>query len=185
MWACNFLMAAAILITPPEVLDPAPAARWHADLAPAMQYLAIQWEVLDPREHRSILAREADFVGDVKVLQDRLRDMNGVPFVEEARRFPARRLIEDLLAFNRSYRNDLSARLVLDVIHAEELKAASAEAEHLHRVWATARDARCEYYYVLVRRQALRDLRALIGPEAFYSGRLPPAVPVWRIPEGD
>jgi hypothetical protein len=43
------------------------------------------------------------------------------------------------------------------------------------------RDARCDYYYVAYRRQALQQLREAIGPQAFYSGRMPPHVPLWRI----
>ena len=45
------------------------------------------------------------------------------------------------------------------------------------------RDARCEHFYVTYRRQSLAQLRDLIGLEAFYTGRLPPHVPLWRIPE--
>ena len=44
----------------------------------------------------------------------------------------------------------------------------------------TVRDARSEYYYVTVRRQALVLLRHLAGNHAFYSGQLPPHVPIWR-----
>jgi hypothetical protein len=37
----------------------------------------------------------------------------------------------------------------------------------------------------LDRRQALQELRDLVGARAFYSGQLPPHVPLWRIPTVD
>ena len=48
-----------------------------------------------------------------------------------------------------------------------------------------ARHAACEYYYVTVRRQALKKLKEMIGDQAYYSGSLPPHVPVWRFARGD
>jgi hypothetical protein len=37
----------------------------------------------------------------------------------------------------------------------------------------------------MVRRQALAQLLELIGPHAYYSGTLPPHVPLWRLPVYD
>ena len=45
------------------------------------------------------------------------------------------------------------------------------------------RDARCEYYYITVRRQALKRLRTMIGAEAYDAAELPPYVPLWRFLE--
>ena len=55
-----------------------------------------------------------------------------------------------------------------------------AEVDRLYQIWDTTRDARCEYYYIHVRRGALKKLRDAVGEEAYYSGTLPPHVPVWR-----
>ena len=54
-----------------------------------------------------------------------------------------------------------------------------------HRVWDKVRDVHCEYHYVTYRRQALQELRELVGPRAYYTGQLPPHVPLWRIPVAD
>ena len=51
-----------------------------------------------------------------------------------------------------------------------------------HQVWNTLRDARCSFYYVAVRRQALKQLRELVGEPAFYRAELPPPLPTWRLP---
>ena len=61
-----------------------------------------------------------------------------------------------------------------------ELRTALQETDHLYYIWDTVRDARCEYYYVTVRRQALKRLRDLLGEEAYYTTKLPPFVPLWR-----
>ena len=73
----------------------------------------------------------------------------------------------------------------MDLVHGDELRIALNETDHLYQVWDSVRDARCNYYYVTVRRQALKTLREMIGTEAFYRGELPPHVPVWRFPEID
>jgi hypothetical protein len=59
------------------------------------------------------------------------------------------------------------------------------ETEHLYQVWDTVRDARCDYYYVTVRRQALKKLRKMLGVDDYYFGKLPPPVPLWRFQEID
>jgi hypothetical protein len=59
------------------------------------------------------------------------------------------------------------------------------ETDRLYQVWDAVRDARCDYYYVNVRRQALERLRELVGDEAYYSGDLPPCVPLWHFRPAD
>ena len=41
----------------------------------------------------------------------------------------------------------------------------------------------CEYYYVTVRRQALKRLRHMVGHDDYFAGILPPYVPLWRFEE--
>jgi hypothetical protein len=95
-------------------------------------------------------------------------------------RFPDRALINDLLSFNRSYRQHLDSRQSIEKTYWWELHEAVQEADRLYQLWDTVRDARCDYYYVTVRRQALKKVRETVGAQAYYSGCLPPHVPVWR-----
>ena len=60
-----------------------------------------------------------------------------------------------------------------------------AETDRLYLVWDAVRDARCDFYYVTVRRQALKKLRDLVGDEAYATGELPPNVPTWRFREAE
>jgi hypothetical protein len=89
-------------------------------------------------------------------------------------------LIDEFLAFNRAYRSDLKARLEQEPSRAEELRAMMNEVDQLYQLWSTARDAKCGFYYVTVRRQSLAHLRDLAGAEAYYRGQLPPHVPLWH-----
>jgi hypothetical protein len=175
-------LLAAVLLTTPSDGTPSPEVHaWSEACRPALLALALDAEILDKRETPQFLVLAQDFTRDLRDLQGRFRDLAFAPLVEEAARFPDRHTINDFLAFNRGYRAELIARLEVDTIHAEQLRLAIAETDDLHHLWNAARDARCAYYYITVRRQALLLLRDLMGAEAFYAGVMPPYVPVWRI----
>lgn len=178
MGSFKLLFAAALLSSPPTGLGD--LAGSYDALAPAVREVAVQWEILDARELHHMLAHEQDFESDLKALQERYRELRTAPPLSECQRFPGREVVNEMLAFNRSYRQDLDGRISLDVVHGEELRAALMETDQLYRVWDLVRDARCEYYYVTVRRQALLNLRETVGSVSFYTGELPPHVPVWR-----
>jgi hypothetical protein len=142
--------------------------------------LSLQWELLDPREVRYMLSRSEDFKNDLHMLQGRYQELLHAPLLSDSIRFPERNAVNDLLSFNRAYRQEMVARQPFDVVHGDAMREAVLETDQLYRVYDAVRDARCEYYYVHFRRQALAQLRDMIGVEAFYSGKLPPPVPTWR-----
>jgi hypothetical protein len=181
----EYLVAVLLLSASPDPGELKNAADWHPILAPAVQAVALQAELLDQREVRYLLARPEDFASDLKLLQTRRRDLAMAPPVDDCQRFPDRCLVNDLMTANRAYRQELTQRLALDRINADVLRAGVAENDHLYRIWDSVRDARCDYYYVTVRRQALLQLRELIGAEAYYRGELPPHLPWWRMPQPD
>jgi hypothetical protein len=178
----RLLTAVVLLTAPPGDYEAPEAVAAHADCAGAVRLLAIDLEILDPLETH-ILANPKEFAADLKVLRGRYQEFAAAPRLHECFRLPERALVEDLLACNRSLQKDLKDRLALDRIHAADLRIALEETEQLFQVWDAVREARCEYYYVTARRQALQQLRRLVGMDAFYTGQLPPHVPLWRIPE--
>jgi hypothetical protein len=175
----DFLVAAVLLTSPvdsPELLA-------HLELIqPALLRLAIAAEILDAREETLLKGQSRDPVGDLHALRQRFDHLLNAPAVFEGDLFPERKLIEEFLAFNRSYRKELVARLECDPHRAEELRPAIAEVDQLHFVWNLLRDARCRYYYVTVRRESLRQVHDLIGAEAFYRSQMPPHVPLAQFP---
>lgn len=182
MMVYPYLIAVALLTNPDPLTGVEDAAALHQALAPTLQQVAIHWQILDPRETKHILCDARHFEEDLILLQKRCQDLANAPPVSECERFPDRELVSTVLSTNRSFRQELTERQQLDPLHSEEIRSALQEADHLYRIWDAVRDARCKYYYVPVRRQALQELRELIGDAAFYSGQLPPPLPVWRIP---
>ena len=89
-----------------------------------------------------------------------------------------------MLSFNRAYHHTLAVQK--EALGSRDgVDDALAEADQLYRVWDAVRDAKSEFYYVSVRREALARLRQAIGPEDYARGVLPPHVPVWRFPQRD
>lgn len=182
MFTYECVLAAALLTAPADAELPAPPAAYLEMLHPALMQAAVDAEVVDPREEALLQGQSRDPAGDFRQLAARYHDLLTAPLVAECQRFPERRTIADFLACNRTYRRELETRLTVDQIHAEALRIGIAETDQLHYLWNLLRDARCEYYYVTVRRQALQQLRDLVGLEAFYTAQLPPHIPIWHFP---
>lgn len=144
----------------------------------ALWSLAVESELLDPREER--LKRLEDFAADLTVLRRRYRELKDAPPLGDSRRFPDRGTSGDLLSFNRAYRRNLESRRAIDRDRSALIHDATCEADHLYDIWDAIREARCDIYYVPVRRLALKRLRDKIGDVAYQSGQLPPPVPLWR-----
>jgi hypothetical protein len=180
MFPFDYLLAAALLTASPEAAEPTVSNDDYTRLQPTLQTLAVEWEILDAREVRYVLTRPEDFAADIKLLRRRWNDLADAPRLHDCLRFPERAVISDLLAFNRAYRQHLDTCMTVELVRWWELRESLQETDRLYQVWDTVRDARCDYYYVTVRRQALKRLREMLGEEAYYSGCLPPHVPVWR-----
>ena len=186
MFPLDYALAVVLLTAPVnDTVERPDADRDYEYLQTTLQTLAVQWEILDPREARYFLARSEDFANDLNTLRRRHADLADAPPVFDCNRFPDRDVVSDMLAFNREFQKYVETRLATDSVGLPELREALNEAEQLYRIWDQVRDSRCDYYYVTVRRQALKQLREMVGIDAFYRGTLPPHVPVWRFPEID
>jgi len=174
------LLAVAILTAPTGTIELDSLKLLPSGLRAQIQKTAVRLQILDPREVRYILARPEDFHADLNILRRRYSELANAPTIEDCLRFPDRTVVNDLLAFNRAYRQHIDVRQPVELIHWWELRMALEETEQLYQIWDAVRDARCDYYYVHVRRQALKRLREQIGDQAYYSGDLPPCVPLWR-----
>lgn len=178
--AAAYLIAVSLLTTPPDIPEPLPQAEDWAVLQESLQSVAVEWELLDTRETRYVFARLEDFPDNLNLVRRRYRDLADAPKLSDCNRFPDRGTVNDLLAFNRAYRRHLDARVPMEQDRAAQLRAALKETDALYGVWDSVRDARCEYYYVAVRRMALKRLRDNLGADDYNAGRLPPFVPLWR-----
>src|SRR6266851_6376773 len=185
MFPLDYVLAVALLTTPDDAVEPNDAAQEYAALRPTVQAVAVQWEILDPREVRYVLTRNEDFASDMKLLRRRYADLADAPYVHDCIRFPDREVVNDMLTFNRAYRQHLETRLTMETTGWWDLRETLQEADHLYQIWDLVRDSRCDYYYVTVRRQALKKIKETVGDAAYYNGNMPPHVPVWRFARVD
>ena len=183
MSGADLVLAAILLTTPPGTPEPAPPADRWPSLRDAIHHVAVEWEILDPRETRYVLARPEDFCADLNMLRRRYRELADAPPAADGFRFPDRNAVNETVRFNRAFRKHLDQRQQLETDRTDALRKVMAETDRLYAVWDAVRDARCEFYYVTVRRAALKKLRDLVGEEEYLAGRLPPNVPTWRFNE--
>jgi hypothetical protein len=106
-----------------------------------------------------------------------------VPTLSEALRLPDRQTATELIQFNRAFRKTLESRRQLETDRTEAWLEVIQETDRLYSVWDAVRDAQCDFYYVTVRRHALRKLKEHVGEDAFAKADLPPGVPTWRFNE--
>jgi hypothetical protein len=168
-----FLMAKEDDPIPPEMFK----------LSKCIQEEAVAMQILDEREKLYVLTRPEDIESDVRLLRCRWDELKDAPAIEDAFRFPERTVVNELLAFNRAYRHYVDIRASIIGPRQDQWIAAREEVDYLYQIWDTVRDSRCEYYYVTVRRQALKKLRDMLGEDNYYRGNLPPYVPIWRFQE--
>src|SRR5262249_32657542 len=173
----DHVLALAVLIAPAGCGEPFSAPE-HACVWRTVQEIALSLELLDPREARYVLSRDGDFDAGVPPVRRRAAELRDAPLIADPWRFPPAETACRQLSFNRTFHRNLSLRR--DALGAQPgFDEALAEAERLYKVWDAVRDAASEFYYVSVRRQALAQVRQMIGDDAYHKGQLPPPIPGW------
>lgn len=165
--ACfDYLIALALITAGP--VDKVPVITDKPALRVLIQQVAIHLQILDKREAKYLLCHPEERQSDLALLRRRYHDLLNAPLVTDCERFPPRDVVNELLSFNRIYKSSLSQRQTVDLAKFWLFKQAMRDTEELYLIWDKVRDARCEYYYVTIRRHALNDLREAIGCDAYY-----------------
>lgn len=180
MFPLNYALAVALLSASPDPADKPADVAAFTTVRPTLQCLGVAWELLDPRECRRTFMRAEDLACDLRLLRKRYDELCDAPPLHDCMRFPDRSLVNEMIAFNRAYKAHLESRAPLELTWWWELHESLQETERLFQIWDLVRDARCQFYYVNVRRGSLKKLRETLGPVAYYGGQLPPHVPIWR-----
>jgi hypothetical protein len=180
MSASDLILAAALLTAPVGTPEQTPSEDQWTAVRDALHKTAVGWEIMDPRETRYVMATREDFEADLNLLRNRYSELADAPRLSDAQRLPDRRMVNELIRFNRSYRKYLEDRQAWEVDRADLFHTAIQETDRLYRQWDAVRDAQCDFYYVTVRRSALKKLRDSIGEDAFSTGHMPHYVPDWR-----
>jgi hypothetical protein len=180
MFGNEFALAVSLLVAP--VGTPVPSLEdcdW-LQLQSAIHRVAIDWEIMDQREKKYLVVNQRDLQDDVDNLRQRWSDLQGAPKIADATRFPDRNIINRMIEENRAVRRDIDQRQYLETDRASGFRSAMYEIDEIHEVWTTLQRAKCEIFYVDVRRKALKKLLNLLGTEAYAAAILPPPVPTWR-----
>jgi hypothetical protein len=146
----------------------------------AIQIVGIAQEIIDGKETRYILDDPADFENEVNLVRDRAKRLANTPSISLAQGFPDRNWINEQMAFNRKHHQWLESQLQFQIDRQDYFREWIKENNRLYAVWDKIRDVKCEFYYVTVRRDAMRDLREMLGEEDFWGRHWPPTVPIWR-----
>lgn len=147
-----------------------------------LQLIFMYLEVLDIRECRYTLANAKDFENDFKMIMARYADLKDAPPLNMYLAFPNRDIATEFKVFNRKYQVHLEALKEL-YPYDGRIDAIIAENKFLYKIWDDVSDISVEYYYVHVRKQALKRLRESldkIDSTYFYKGILPDPVPTYR-----
>ncbi len=185
MFPLDYALAVTLLLASPDEALSKDNAPLGQALLVNLQAVGLALELLDPREMREIFCEQSHLSDDLKLMRGRRLDLCDAPPMNDCMRFPDRNLINDFQEFNRLYRKQLNHRQALEVSFYAEIKELIAETDRLYQIWDLARDSRTEYYYVWVRRDALKKLRERVGAQAYMSGCLPPHVPSWNFAKID
>ncbi len=176
----DLFLASMLLAAPVGTPEQTPPAERWSVMQAALQEIAIDLEILDPRESRYVLAKPEDFQEDIDFLRKRRVELADAPKVADAMRLPERRLMDDYIQFNRAYKKHLETRLIWEADRADMINEVVRETERLYKLWDATREAKCDFHYVTYRRLALKKLKDGMGTEAYTAGALPPYVPDWR-----
>lgn len=150
----------------------------------AMAEKAIEMELMDERESKYLFAKDDEFYVDSTTVIRRFLELENTPKLGEATwRLPQREAANNMVQFNRAFHKTLSQRMLLETDRADGFRQVQKENEELYLIWDAVRDVQCEFYYVNVRRLALKKLICKIGWEDFYEGKLPPCAPIWYFVE--
>lgn len=153
-------------------------------LRKAIQEVAIEMEILDIRETSYIMNKHTDFHGDLGLIQRRHQKLKDEPKIIEAQlRLPPREFINDQIIFNRNFKKELKSKMELELDRKERYENILVLNDICYKRWDAMRDAQCEFYYITVRREALKKFKemmlAMEDEDGNYwdTGRFPPLLP--------
>lgn len=159
-------------------------------LLKAVPEIAVEMEIMDPREVRYFFQNTEEFPTEMRCLSSRFHEFKDAPKLWEVNQLPLRESLHHLINFNRAYGKHLEEYVIWNQDRADIVCLVQKENQCLYRLYDAVRDARCDFYYVTVRRAALLKVKRLLEEDQFlkamcpevsyYPLVLPPYVPVWR-----
>ncbi len=175
-------MALCILTGDPWEEKPVPELEPY--MADAVS-LAFLFEVIGPDMHHDPTQQVWDFPNKTMVLRQAYTDACEGPSLEACKLFPSEKVIWEVLQSSYAFVTATEKRLEADALQRDVLQETLIEARKLQDVYYNLAMACTKTYNYTHRREQLRTVYDAIGAHNFYSGRLPPIIPVWRLPDAD
>lgn len=146
-------------------------------VAPALVEVAQAADILAPWEGLSRTRYQAC----LKEMRDNLKELADAPPSACCYLFAgySREGVKLCLEFNSKYQDHLEAKLQF-YPHSRSIKQALLDAQELYDAWDALDDTQRRYSFYS-RRNALRRLLKILGPEAFYKGEMPDPLPRWAL----
>src|SRR5690349_7835928 len=150
MSASDLILAAALLTAPAGTPEQTPQEEQWPAVRDAVHKIAVDWEIMDPRETRYVLATREDFEADLNLLRTRYAELSDAPRRADRQRLPDRRTVNELIKFNRAFRKTLEERQAWEAHRIDLFSSVIQETDRLYKQWDAVRDAQCDFYYFTV-----------------------------------
>lgn len=156
----NWLVAVSLLVTPADTPEVTPTEDFPS-LRECLVTLAVEWELLDPRETTHTFTQPADFLSDLDLMRRRYAELRDAPRVVECLRYPPRWYAEEMMALNREVKRYVETIANCYPAQAGECGIWLRSLDASYHYWDLVRDAQVDYYHTTVRRRALRLLKEM------------------------
>jgi len=171
------VITALLVLSPvvPPVPQHAPQTLWRP-----LKSLALHLEIVGPHE-RWI----DDYRSELGYVRRHWRELAEAPPLSDCQFLPDAIIVKECRNFNRTFERMLEARSQTVLCRQEAFREMLCETHRLGDIWGLLETATSANQSWVCRRRALTQLRTKLGPEAYYSGSLPPSVPLWRFEAAD
>jgi DNA-directed RNA polymerase specialized sigma24 family protein len=106
------------------------------------------------------------------------------PSVYDMAVLPPRAAVQEQQRFSCGYREFLNKEWAICPWHRAAVEEALGDLDAIDKAWAIMEEI-YRATWSATQREALKKLRNIVGPEAYYAGAWPPPVPLWRFSSRD
>ncbi len=171
-------LAVLVLLYSPAEIPVAP--QQSPEMWAALMEVSLALQIVSPAETWA-----ADFASETRYVRHYMRLLADAPPLADADLLPSRECVLDCRRFSEQYAAHLAEQQLGCPRLAARQVQVLADAHALRHFWDRAAVATDSGRSWACRRQALTEMRGVIGAEAWYAGRWPAAAPVWGFHEID
>lgn len=161
--------------TEPTVPQELPPEAWAA-----LKQAAQELEVVGPHE-----SWNGNFAQELFYVRNHVLELADTPHLGDCLLLPTYQQAAESCGMNKRFQETLEMEQVIYPCRADRLERVLSETRQLYCLWSSVQQATCPNESWPNRRLALRAIREIASPEAYYRGQLPPPVPLWCLKQID